>query len=263
MQAKPSKAAKPFKAWNGSGKTTSRPAFTLIELLVVIGIIGVLVALVLVVGGRMVSGGREDATRSILQTLDQALQAYKAEKLKNPDAIVEVPEANTFMPVVDGVDDRLTPIDSIAWFLLQVQRVPAAEQALQNVNSRFIRPSEPHPSITLPATLRFNTIVDAWGRPIRYVHPALDGRVNGPDPRRPSDVEAAVDLVDLLGEKPRGSSGYAVMGVRRSESLADKKKDADLGVCPNEEPYFYSCGPDGDPGTTNDNVYVTKPKFKQ
>ncbi len=37
--------------------------------------------------------------------------------------------------------------------------------------------------------------------------------------------------------------------------------DADEGICPSNQPYFYSSGTDGDPGTREDNVYSTIPRF--
>ncbi len=112
-------------------------------------------------------------------------------------------------------------------------------------------------------------IKDAWGNPLRMVHPAFDGghgqyfdsvsqtMVSRPDllivPQRPAGIPAMLNVAFSRSYRPFDPT---------STSGAQRVGDADEGICPGGgRPYFYSAGPDGDPGTRADNVYTTKPEY--
>lgn len=221
------------------GKLTPRRngAFTLIELLVVIGIIGILIAATLVVGTRVVGGGKERATHDTLKILDSALQNYIQEMGEIPPPTVNDPvitETNTYV-IVDMQTSPGVWVDTTALFILQAQGSRSAKEAVERIPSQYIRRTG--------ATQQFTTVLDAWKNPIRYVHPALDGRI---DPQ--------VGVATLLGTAPSGRT-YVPTEVRRMNT------DSDIGLCPNNRPYFYSAGPDGRPETIADNIYMVKPQI--
>jgi hypothetical protein len=100
------------------------------------------------------------------------------------------------------------------------------------------------------------TVLDAWGNPIRFVHPVWQGgygafvKADGTlDSSRP---DRKVPSVDGLTE---------ISYTRSYRTAAGGSGSADEGLCPGNRPYFYSAGRDGDPGTREDNVYGTPPSF--
>lgn len=110
------------------------------------------------------------------------------------------------------------------------------------------------------------TPIDPWGRPYRFVHPAADGLIIDP-----SDPESPLTVTEAIG--PAGSylpgANWAFTDVRRNASPTNgnpaaiqdlgELADSDGGQTPNQRPYWYSAGPDGDPSTIDDNVYTLKP----
>lgn len=211
--------------------------FTLVELLVVIGIIGILIAASLVVGTRVVGGGKERATHDTLKILDTALQNYIQEKGEVPPPTVNEPglTATRVMVIADVKIGPNTWVDTTALFMLQAQAVRTAKEAVDRIPSQFVRRSGPQQEYT--------TVLDAWKNPIRYVHPAFDGR-----------IQTSVRVDTLLGPVPPGRTIYDPPIVQRTDA------DSDIGLCQNNRPYFYSAGPDGMPDTIEDNIYLVKPQ---
>jgi prepilin-type N-terminal cleavage/methylation domain-containing protein len=261
-------------------------AFTMVELLVVIGIIGLLVGLSLVVGSQVMGGAKVRATEETLRVLDQALQEYINAEGDNPPPIYEVPGSNAVFPVADARDmtNAFTPpagsgglpghqmLNSVGFFYAQASKVSAAKAVLDNLPARYVRMYDPDGTGTgdQPSLM---TVFDAWGRPIRYVHPVWQGVIAGditaasPTYTQPRSASQVLPL-------PAGKT-YAVSEIRRNNRInpagvnnAQDQPDGDGGMCVGNRPYFYSVGPDGlagvrmmSPPTVEanynaDNVYV-------
>lgn len=239
-----------------------RRGFTMIELLVVVLIISVLIALGLAVGARVVEGGKVSQTRDVLKTLDNVLNSYLQESGRSsvPASVLDpridegaTPPVMLQMPMADAWDDENDrPINSVGLFLAEANRVAGVSNLLEGLDAKNYRlfaytdaadleaaPGESEPELM--------TILDAWGHPIRFVHPAFHGV------RR-----SAEDVVDILGPVSSPATGYYPAEIRRDPA----RGDADGGLTTNGQPYFYSVGPDGDPATTEDNVYLVEPKIQ-
>ena len=234
--------------------------FTLIELLVVVLIIGVLVAVGLSVGGRVVEGGKVTQTKDLLKTLENVLNSYEQTTDRLPPGSIIDPRqpegAPTgtvlHMPLADAWDndnDRI--INSVGLFLAEARRAEGVSSLLESIdakNYRLFQYTVGQPTTTPGASEpQLMTLLDAWGQPIRFVHPSFHGV------RR-----TAEDVVDILGAAPSPASGYYPAEIRRDPAL----NDADGGMTTNGRPYFYSVGPDGLAGKAEDNVYLVDPKIQ-
>lgn len=277
------------------------PGFTLIELMIVIGVIALLTVITLSVGTSMINTGKKHATKGVLEALDQTLEAYIDAKGEMPPALVEIRNDDlprsiatlvgndnpAFYPAVDGTTDRgQIQINSVGLYLYAAQNVPAVQDILAGINPKLIKQYAPTgaaggggggfgnaSSMAEQPTLL--TVFDAWGNPIRFVHPKFDGIIEKNRRAEGSDGEQfnisrhqngffEKGLLDLL----EGNRSFIIQNVRRNKMTpAERTEDPDLvadsdgGKCPGPRPYFYSAGPDGDPSTTEDNVYTTVPTF--
>lgn len=240
---------------------TRRRGFTLIELLVVILIVSVLIALGLAVGARVVEGGKASQTRDLIKVLDNVLGSYleATDRTVPPASIIDPrqDEGNptgtiAYMPLADAWDDdNDRPINSVGLFLAEAERVAGVSELLQSLDAKNYRlfayspaPLDPAPGRTEP---ELATVIDAWGNPIRFVHPAFHGV------RRSAE---RLDATEFLGPAPAGE--YYPREIRRNPANAD----ADGGLATNGRPYFYSAGPDGDPSTVEDNIYTVQPQVQ-
>lgn len=233
--------------------------FTLIELLIAIGIVVILIAIVITVGFGATSSNRERVTRDVLSILDNAVTEYIAIHGQPPPPTMEwpgrSPSQRNIVPVSDVLDmNTQTPLDSVALFLLQMRDETRVKSVLEGIPAKFIRPGTPPAGLQINESLVLNTVVDGWGRPIRYVHPKLAGLVYGPSWNSPSNPSQGVTLIEVFGNPPAGTS-YPPLVIRRNAT------DGDSGRADSARPYFYSAGGDGNPATTDDNVYTIRPTF--
>ncbi len=259
-----------------SGVNQVGRAFTLIELLVVIGIIAVLVGIGLSVGLGMVNSSRATTTKNTIQMLETYLSDLNAAG-KGPRSFkaysTEVAGMTYEFPVIDGREDgdgfdRLAdrPYSSLMRFLA------AGDVSLGDSSGRWggldssqVRDGELGTAGS--EILRGVELVDQWDNPIRVVHPSYDGGHG-------DYWNASTETVET-GNRPALNVSYRFGNSNRNLDLRRSYRpfdpglegdaaigDADEGICPNEQVYFYSAGPDGDPGTREDNVYGSvTPRF--
>lgn len=275
--------------------TSHRGAFTLIELLVVIAIIGILAALVLGVGQAVVSSAKKQATQDTLAILDSALSAYMDETDGLPPAFVELPPIAPatepdIWPMADarnmdyntpanvpGVRQGAQMINSTGLFFEEAQKVPRVKAILDKLPSQYVvrRDVDTIPDPNPAASQRsLTTINDAWGNPIRFVHPAFDGVLQGANFGAPKDMTTM-----RLSATMVNSPNLKTTQVRRNNRtdiavpvLAENLPDSDGGRCTGNRPYFYSSGEDAKVGWlvnatgivivadfNADNIYSQKP----
>ncbi len=252
----------PYSNHRSGRPCTGRSAFTLIELLIVIGIISILIVLGLSVAGKVSNTGRTHVTKETLKVLDSALTALiQSEGSATPPAWVIDPRPTNNMsrviqPVVDGrCETTNNMVNSVGLFLLQCNSIPSAKAALKGLDSKFIREYTPddNPGTDFTKQWSIPTVFDAWGNPIRYVHPAFKGTIPVPPAAGFADVTSLV-------QTPQAHA-FGIARIRRSNVAPDI--DADGGLNAAARPYFYSAGPDGDPSTIEDNIYLTVPRISK
>lgn len=274
----------------------ARAGFTLVEMIVVVSIISVLAGLSVMVGTAVINSGKSKATLGVIETLDEALVVYINQKGDIPPALVEVKHADlpssiqglmpidafnvkhsAFFPAVDGrgsedASRNSVNINSVALFIESVSVVAKAQTILSNINPEYLHRYSDDETLQ-PFML---TAFDAWGNPIRYVHPKFDGIIEQ-DRRILSDAGDSIDLTDegegffLDSTLPvNADTRIRLKNIRRNrlikedfptgEPPADLLPDSDGGKTVGSRPYFYSAGPDGDPSTLDDNIYSISPQ---
>lgn len=277
--------------------STNAGAFTLIELLVVIGVIGLLAAISLGVGARMVTTGKIRATEGVLQSLDQTLSIYIDSEGELPPALVAVRNEDlprsvsqlvgndnpAYYPAFDGTTENgEVLVNSIGLYLYSAQKVGSVQDTLAGIDPKFIRLYSPSaqasgssggvgPGSSVSQQPELLTVFDAWDNPIRFVHPKFDGIIERSRRNMNSDGESLrIDRAQngFFVDPPAGGREMIVFSVRRNKMTREEREanpdlvaDSDGGVCPGPRPYFYSAGPDGDPSTTDDNIYTTIPTY--
>ncbi|NUQ53986.1 MAG: type II secretion system protein [Phycisphaerales bacterium] len=265
-----------------SASPNPRHAFTLIELLVVIGIIGVLVTIGLFVGRAVVGQGKQRATEGLIQVADKALEAYYNKKGEGPPDRYTYKNTTTNKtyefamldgrPSDAGFDrDKDPAFDSFARFALACKDVPEADDIIKSVSdSRQVRTVVVAAAADIGATtdLRSVELIDGYGRPLRFVHPAFHGGYGAYlDQTKNQNTINNSRTHKKVKESPNPEFDF-----RRSYRPFDPNNlgsqdpmtavgDADEGICPGSRAYFYSSGIDLDPGTREDNVYSVKPSF--
>ncbi len=253
--------------------------FTLMELLVVITIIAILVSLTLAAGTKVVSVGKERGTQWALQTLDTSLGEYIQANGSIPPPTVRDPLDSTMrMPIVDGfvvMNGGPRLMNSTAWYVYQLQAEgSSALAAVHQIDARLrktgIVDTANAKSDESQTGTRTTQILDVWGNPIRYVHPRFGGThgSTSSNPGKIADVLGGTALYRIADFFRDSKSKWMpdTDGKWRDSTPVELKAnegigDSDGGAPPNRRPYFYSCGPDGDPATTEDNVYTVRPVF--
>lgn len=292
-----------------------RRGFTLIELLLVIAVIAILVALTLTVGASAISGGRSRQTADTIRVVDAAIETYSAEVGQNPPAFVV-----TFAP--GEIQDPLLATDFAAYPLADAVDVSGGDANRTVINSMglFIKAAEDaglgdlFSSINPELLVRWDgdadfvestavvspehqpelrTILDAWGKPLRFVHPAWDGivSVEENEGRKRPDGQFGTSVRPITGNIPDNGTDFWLSASRapsgfdpdsntdfpiqliRRDYLTDADRagwtmsgvspigDGDGGYAEGGRPYVYSAGRDGDPSKRGDNVYTVKPRF--
>jgi hypothetical protein len=157
---------------------------------------------------------------------------------------------------------------SVARYSALCKLVPGANSVLAGLNAKYVR----NVNIAyfgggaVPTTPAIGIeVLDAWARPIRMVHPTFDGGHGGY-----LAGAAVTNRANLVVRERRGSTNEVPNEYSRSYRPFDPASttgspigDADEGICPNRRPYFYSAGPDSDPGKREDNIYTTRPTYPQ
>ncbi|MFN0131899.1 MAG: type II secretion system protein [Phycisphaerales bacterium] len=270
----------------------TRRAFTLIELLVVIAIIAVLLTLSIAVGSRVIGSGKGRQTEQTIKVLDTLLSEYlRANEDRVPKMYTFQDGANFYdYPLIDArrldtaptapadiFDEKADPAEqSLARFLAVAKGNDVTDASLKGIDAKLIRETFLDPNATAPNVrkLRSLEVLDGWGKPIRFVHPAFQ-RGFGPylntktaalvTTGRAQDMQM---MIRVNGTTPNTTARY-----RRSYRPFDPAMtagvvpnpvgDADEGICAGNRPYFYSSGADKDPGTRKDNIYSTVPTLPE
>jgi type II secretory pathway pseudopilin PulG len=238
----------------------------MIELLVVVGIIGVLATIGLAVASKVTNTGRIRATEDTIKVLDGILAEYVNAKGGIPPKELADPDPTQknryllFDGRLDGLTDYTQPANqSVAYFLAVASEVPAVDALIKGMDSKLVK------SVTIGVgdpKIQTVAVLDGFGNPIRFVHPAFDGGYGQYWDATGSSLNSSRAGLDYQ------PTGLPTMTLRRSYRPYDPSGakdgwigDADEGICPGNSPYFYSAGPDGDPGTRDDNIYSIKPTF--
>lgn len=251
-----------------------RSAFTLLELLIVIAIITLLAAISLAIGAKVLSGGRESLTANTARALEVSVTSVMTDAGgKMPEPLVAHPDSSdsaiTWQPIADarrGTTDTSPMINSVGWYVYQMKDVSTVSATVSGLSSKVVRQYSPTAtsadSDELFGEPLMPTVFDGWGNPLRYVHPTFDGVLTD----SAASTSSGIKLKDLVNIK--SGERFAFNELRRNRTTVEKSDgttllgDSDGGLCPNNRPYFYSVGADGDPTTMEDNVYSTKPQFQ-
>lgn len=260
--------------------------FTIVELLIVIAIIAVLASLALLVGRSAVEGGKRTQTTDTIRVLDTAL----ATQMHVLDG--QVPATVTFRPNGGTQDYKFAIADaasatgsnsnevvnSLGLWMVTAQSDPAVRKILDQINPKLVQTiSNPAPwggpTTAATAVPAIATILDGWGRPIRFVHPYFDGIY---DTAKPLSARYLDPGVTAAVQRPiteiRRRAVVTTNPYVGAPNAATPPPDADGGKCVGERGYFYSMGADGRVGVlrrptapaeyidwNEDNVYTTRP----
>lgn len=286
--------------WDAAAHTNPRHhrGFTLIELLIVLGIIAALVGLSVFVGKKVVDGGKEKQTKDTLIALEAIIASYASASDTGPvpPGTLRVPDPNSagnflVFPVVDGVVKDAMGMEffsnSLGLFFIQCKDVKEAADLVKGLPAKTVRgfDSQDYSRLTNRTEHPLVGVFDAWGNPIRFVHPAFDGVLTDDRNGTSFDPAAFRSLSSELGTLPPNVTP-AYRDFRRNHVVATSNPpspghafpDSDGGVVVGQRPYVYSAGPDGKVGYlieqgTNppviiadynaDNIYITVPKINR
>jgi prepilin-type N-terminal cleavage/methylation domain-containing protein len=300
--AQPSSAPDTSRRLAATRRPAVRPGLTLIEVLVVLVIIGILATLTVSVAARVSGAGKGRLTQDAIRVLDMALTGYVSEKGANPPPVIRDPRdaaGRHLIPVADARNVGATAtadqtiLNSGGFFVYQAQTAglsglfssldtrvfskydaDSTENQFLDANGNVLNsidqfaapgtPGGPSSAPTYTNQPRIPTVLDGWGRPIRYVHPTFGGVLAGSrlsqsnNPANPTRLDSG-EWDDL---KPGAGLVWSFPAIRRNnQKIDDTEADSDGGRPVGGRPYFYSAGPDGDPSTIDDNIYSVRPDF--
>ncbi|MFN0010260.1 MAG: type II secretion system protein [Phycisphaerales bacterium] len=186
------------------------------------------------------------------------------------------------------------PQPAAALFLLEASRYTAVDALLKSMGTTYVDKSahsawgwtDANANITQfdvePTNdgggrrpVYLTTVRDAWGRPIRFAHPAFQGgsgdyfdttaaafvartrlTVRGPVGAQEVMIDRSYQPYNLAVSPATDWSGRPI-------GAANPTGDGDEGRLPSGRAYFYSAGPEGNPGARRTNVYLdgARPEF--
>ncbi len=244
---------------------TGARGFSLVELLVVIAVLSILIALTMTLAGGVTRSAKSRTAADTIRVLDQSVEAWTA---ATGD---KLPKMYRGLPIVDGrltgadgltasdVADWPQPLPSLSLYTASMADEDSVVGVIGSLDPA-IRRSE---LVELPDAFEFEAqrVFDPWGNQIRFVHPAYDGGWG-----EYLDGGMAAARPELVVDTPELALITPITRMRFSRSwriTPGDPGDADEGICPGggTRAYFYSAGPDGDPGTIEDNVYSERPQF--
>lgn len=268
-------------------------AFTLIELLVVVAVLSILIAITITVGAGVRERGRTSSTADTIRALDAVLGQYATDRgvptplVEHPGDLrddrtpvrqIAVADANIGGETTSDGSPRM--INSVGLLLLQLTQGGTDESLLSQFDESVLKLySSDGPGVAeAERQPLLRTVIDAWDRPIRYVHPKFDGIFTDGD-RAEGSAGAARRIVrndDGYFTRPASNeyseADFLTPRLRRNFVTAEERAaadaagavlvgDGDGGQAIGGNPYFYSSGGDLDPSSRDDNVYSTEPRF--
>ena len=245
----------------------NRRAFTVLELVIVIGVILVLMSLALTVTSVVLAANDRRSVQSTFVLLDQAITSWQSQagremtagRRANPPGTPTVPDftLGTNGPTAgfEVYEENFLSTYSICIVLERLATTPDSAEIIARLPSTAIRfvplngtnAVEPLPTNwtqttpqqdpnQMPPYASVREIFDPWNRRIGVIFP---GRA-----ATKAEIAAAVTNPTLIDVED-GS-------VRTMDEHF-------LGICRNRKMCFVSAGPDGDMGTTADNIYSYEP----
>ncbi len=245
----------------------NRRAFTVLELVIVIGVILVLMSLALTVTSVVLAANDRRSVQSTFVLLDQAITSWQSQagremtagRRANPPGTPTVPDftLGTNGPTAgfDIYEENFNTTYAICVVLERLATSPDSAEIIARMPSSAIRfvplngtnAVEPLPTNwtqttpqqdpnQMPPYASVREIFDPWNRRIGVIFP---GRA-----ATKAEVAAAVTNPTLIDVED-GS-------VRTWDEQS-------MGICRNRKMCFVSAGPDGDFGTTADNIYSYEP----
>jgi len=159
---------------------SARSAFTLIELLIVISIIAVLVSAVIFVAPRVFASQNETSTKSLLTTLDRALDEYFIAQNRFP--LYDEDRVDRYAEVFNAAYDATTPTATFAaqehallpgafMFLSQARGFGAVDDILSSLPESATRSQIVGVN---GEDVQFVDIRDSWGKQVLFIHPQND-----------------------------------------------------------------------------------------
>jgi prepilin-type N-terminal cleavage/methylation domain-containing protein len=242
----------------GSGRASR--AFTLIELIVVITIIAILMSIALLGAHHIRQNSQNNVTRDLIKTLDTAYSGMVQEKGANVPAVYRDDQNNELAVIDATVKDTSAIEPSLGLFILASGSDSAITTAILRADSKYVANSQinsnQHPSWTSAAKVPL--LKDAWGNPIRFVHPRYAGGYGNYFDNASTPAVQNRDPKTVTLERANNPQPIQFVRSYRPEN---QMVSADEGLCNGNVGYFYSDGADANAGTRDDNVYSSVPKF--
>jgi type II secretory pathway pseudopilin PulG len=245
----------------------NRRAFTVLELVIVIGVILVLMSLALTVTSVVLAANDRRSVQSTFVLLDQAITSWESQagremssgRRANPPGTPTVPDftLGTNGPTAgfEIYEENFLTTYSICIVLERLTSSPDSADIIARLPSTAIRfvplnganAVEPLPTgwtstspqtdpNQMPPYASVREIFDPWNRRIGVIFPG----------RAATKAEIA-------------AAAAAPATIDVEDGSVRTMDEHYLGICRNRKMCFVSAGPDGDMGTTSDNIYSYEP----